>query len=85
MSPVVKALDSSRLTMKDLLARLEKHEAECSLRYERIEEKLAESKEAMDAMDKKIDRFDGRLWAIILAVFLGPVITLFLTKLLGAL
>jgi hypothetical protein len=80
-----KELDSSRLTMKDLLGRLEKHEAECSLRYQRIEEKLAESREAMDAMDKKIDRFDGRLWAIILAVFLGPVITLFLTKLLGAL
>lgn len=80
-----KGIDPSRLTMRDLLGRLEKHESECSLRYQRIEEKLSESKEAMDAMDKKIDRFDGRLWAIILAVFLGPVITLFLTKLLGAL
>lgn len=79
------AVDPSRLTMKDLLGRLEKHEAECSLRYQRIEEKLAENSEAMEKMDKKIDKFDGRLWAIVFAVFLGPALTLFLTKLMGAL
>lgn len=78
-------LDPSRLTMKDLLGRLEKHEAECSLRYQRIEEKLAENSDAMEKMDKKIDKFDGRLWAIVFAVFLGPALTLFLTKLMGAL
>lgn len=85
ISPVGKVLDPSRLTMKDLLGRLEKHEAECSLRYERIEEKLAENSEAFDKMDKKIDKFDNRLWAIVFAVFLGPALTIFLTKLLGAL
>jgi len=70
--------------VKDLLSRLEKHEAECSLRYERIEEKLAENSDAFEKMEKKIDKFDGRLWAIVIAVFLGPAITIFLTKLLGA-
>ena len=85
MSPVTKVLDPSRLTMKDLLGRLEKHEAECSLRYQRIEEKLAENSDAMEKMDKKIDKFDGRLWAIVFAVLLGPALTILLTKLLGAL
>ena len=70
--------------MRDLLGRLEKHEAECSLRYQRIEEKLVESSEAMEKMDKKIDKFDGRLWAIVFAVLLGPALTILLTKLLGA-
>ena len=76
-------LDPSRLTMKDLLGRLEKHEAECSLRYHRIEEKLSENSDAMEKMDKKIDKFDGRLWAIVLAVFLAPLFTVFLTKVMG--
>ena len=80
-----KELDPSRLTMKDLLGRLEKHEAECSLRYQRIEEKLAENSEAFDKMDKKIDRFDSRLWAIVLAAFSAPLVTVVLVKLLESL
>ena len=71
--------------MKDLLARLEKHEAECSLRYQRIEEKLAESSEAIEKMDKKIDKFDGRLWAIVLAAFSAPLVTVLLAKLIESL
>mgnify|MGYP003112349206 FL=1 len=78
-----KVSDPSRLTTKDLLALIEKHEAECSLRYERIEEKLAENSDAIEKMDKKIDKFDGRLWAIVLAVFLAPIFTVFLTKVMG--
>ena len=80
-----KELDSSRLTMKDLLGRLEKHEAECSLRYQRIEEKLAENSEAFDKMDKKIDKFDNRLWAIVLAAFSAPLVTVVLVKFLESL
>jgi len=80
-----KELDPSRLTMKDLLGRLEKHEAECSLRYQRIEEKLAENSEAFDRMDKKIDKFDNRLWAIVLAAFSAPLVTVVLVKLLESL
>ena len=79
------SLDPSRLTMKDLLGRLEKHEAECSLRYQRIEEKLSENSEAFDKMDKKIDKFDNRLWAIVLAAFSAPLVTVVLVKLLESL
>ena len=47
------------------LAKLEKHEAECSLRYQRLDEKLSEYAEVIKAVDSK-------LWRIGLLVLLSP-------------
>lgn len=42
---------------EDVLKQLEVHEAECNLRYKRIEERLDEQK-------KTLDRVDIRLWGL---------------------
>ena len=42
---------------EDVLQQLEVHEAECNLRYKRIEERLDEQK-------KTLDRVDIRLWGL---------------------
>ena len=49
------------------LARLEKHEAECSLRYKRLDEKLSEYAEVIKAVDNK-------LWRIGILVLLSPAV-----------
>lgn len=47
----------SELKAKDVLLLLERHEAECSLRYESINEKLADQKAALKTLDM-------RMWGI---------------------
>jgi hypothetical protein len=42
---------------EDVLQQLEKHEAECNLRYKRIEERLDDQK-------KTLDRLDLCLWGL---------------------
>ena len=49
------------------LAKLEKHEAECSLRYQRLDEKLSEYAEFIKPVDSK-------LWRIGLLVLLSPAV-----------
>ena len=49
----------------DLFSRLEKHEAECNLRYKRIEEWLNEQKETLKNLDYKI-------WGIGVLVVIAP-------------
>ena len=39
---------------EEVLLKLEHHEAECALRYERIEEKLSEQSESLKLLDTKI-------------------------------
>jgi hypothetical protein len=39
---------------EEVLAKLEQHEAECNLRYQRIEEKLGEQSESLKLLDTKI-------------------------------
>jgi len=49
----------------EILSRLEAHEAECNLRYQRIEERLAEQKESLKSLDMKI-------WGIAVLVIIAP-------------
>ena len=58
------------LSGQGLTARLEKHEAECALRYERIEERL-------DNQQKSLDRLDMKIWGIALLIITTPVINRF--------
>jgi hypothetical protein len=50
-------------TVKEITAKLEKHEAECLLRYKRIEEKLADGSKRFD----KLERLTLSLFPFILA------------------
>ena len=58
------------LSGQGLTARLEKHEAECALRYARIEERL-------DNQRKSLDRLDIKIWGIALLIITTPVINRF--------
>jgi|TARA_R110000787_G_scaffold15387_3_gene47458 hypothetical protein len=52
-------------TIKETISRIEKHEAECTIRYENIERRL-------DGGSKRFDKLERMLWGIyptIIAVF----------------
>ena len=53
------------LTVEQVMAELAKHEAECNLRYQRIEERLDDHKGHMCKLDQ-------RLWWIVSLVILAP-------------
>ncbi len=63
---------NERMKVVDVLSKLEKHEAECNLRYQRIEEKLTENKSALKA-------FDVKLWGLAVLILIAP----FVGKLMG--
>lgn len=63
---------NERMKVVDVLSKLEKHEAECNLRYQRIEEKLTENKSALKA-------FDLKLWGLAVLILIAP----FVGKLMG--
>ena len=54
------------MDVKDVLAKLEKHEAECNLRYENIEEKLSDQKSTLKSLDLK-------LWGLAGLILITPV------------
>ncbi len=56
---------------EEVFDRLAKHELECKLRYERIEEILVDQKSAMTALDTK-------LWGLAVLVLVTPLIDNFL-------
>lgn len=58
---------NERMKIVDVLARLEKHEAECNLRYQRIEEKLTDNKDALKA-------FDIKLWGLAVLILIAPFV-----------
>lgn len=60
-------LGEEDMKVEEVLARLEKHEAECNLRYQRIEEKLEEQKKTLNSLDYKI-------WGLGLLILLTPVV-----------
>ena len=64
-------LGEEEMRVEDVLAKLEKHEAECNLRYQRIEEKLAEQKKSLDGLDYKI-------WGLGILIVVTPLIHKFL-------
>jgi hypothetical protein len=59
------------MKITELLARLDKHEAECNLRYTRIEEKLIEQKMSLKALDLKI-------WGLAVLIIIVPIVHKFL-------
>lgn len=61
------------VTMKveEVLAKLEKHEAECNLRYKRIEERLEDQKETLKGLDYKI-------WGLAILIIVAPLVHKFL-------
>jgi hypothetical protein len=54
------------LAGQGLASRLEKHEAECALRYARIEERLDYQKEALSKLDLKI-------WGLAILIISAPI------------
>ena len=53
------------LTVEQVMAELVKHEAECNLRYQRIEERLEDQRGHMCKLDQ-------RLWWIVGLVIIAP-------------
>jgi hypothetical protein len=64
-------LGEEDMRVEDVLAKLEKHEAECNLRYQRVEEKLTEQKKTLEGLDLKI-------WGLGILIIVTPVIHKFL-------
>jgi hypothetical protein len=60
------------MKVEDVLAKLEKHEAECTLRYQQIEQRLEDHKSSLKALDVK-------LWALAVLILIAP----FVQKILG--
>jgi|TARA_R110000803_G_scaffold80488_1_gene146333 hypothetical protein len=60
------------MKIAEVLSKLEKHEAECDLRYKRIEEKLGEQKISMKSLDLKI-------WGLAVLIIIAPMVHKFLS------
>ena len=60
-------LGEEDMRVEDVLAKLEKHEAECNLRYQRVEEKLSEQKSALGRLDIKI-------WGLAILILVAPLV-----------
>ena len=54
------------MQVEDVLNKLEKHEAECALRYARIEERLDDQKGSLKALDLKI-------WGLAILIISVPI------------
>lgn len=64
-------LGEDGMKVEDVLAKLEKHEAECNLRYKRIDEKLEEHKASLKNLDIK-------LWGLAILILIAPFVQKFL-------
>lgn len=60
-------LGEETMKIEEVIGRLEKHEAECNLRYQRIEEKLEDQKKSLEKLDYKI-------WGLAILILLTPII-----------
>lgn len=60
-----------RMKVEEVLAKLERHEAECNLRYQRIEERLDDHKSGLKSLDVK-------LWALAVLILIAPFVQKFL-------
>jgi hypothetical protein len=59
-------MPKDKLTAQDVMSELAKHEAECNLRYKRIEERLDDQKSHLKALDT-------RMWGLA-ALIIGAAI-----------
>ena len=62
------------MKIQEAIARIEKHEAECSLRYEEIQRRLEDGKQKMDKLDANISANFNYLVGIIIATALLPFV-----------
>lgn len=67
----VKLGDEAEMKVEEVLTRLEKHEAECNLRYKSIEERLDDHKTALKNLDTK-------LWGLAILIIVAPFVQKFL-------
>ena len=59
---------SGRTTTKDVLARIEKHEAECTIRWKNVEKQLQKGAEKMQRLENRIYGFNAILLTGIVAI-----------------
>jgi len=59
------------MKVEEVLVKLEKHEAECNLRYKAIEERLEDHKSSLKSLDIK-------LWALAVLILIAPFVQKFL-------
>jgi hypothetical protein len=55
------------MRVEEVLSKLEKHEAECNLRYTRIEERLDDHKNNLKSLDIK-------LWGLAVLIVVSPLV-----------
>jgi hypothetical protein len=60
-------LGEVEMRVEDVLSKLEKHEAECNLRYTRIEERLDDHKNNLKSLDIK-------LWGLAVLIVVSPLV-----------
>ena len=58
-------MEDKELRAKDVLLLLERHESECNLRYEAINQKLVQQHETLE-------KLDSRMWVIGILVVAAP-------------
>jgi len=57
---------------QQLIAKLEKHEAECNLRYARIEERLEDQKEFISKNSDSLSKLDIKIWGLAILIIVSP-------------
>lgn len=60
------------MKIEEVLSRLEKHEAECNLRYKRIEERLDDQKEMVSKNSEALTRLDMKIWGLAILIIVSP-------------
>tara|TARA_R100000951_G_scaffold86781_1_gene74495 strand:+ start:238 stop:441 length:204 start_codon:yes stop_codon:yes gene_type:complete len=60
------------MEIQQLIAKLEKHEAECNLRYARIEERLEDQKEFISKNSDSLNKLDLKIWGLAILIIVSP-------------
>jgi len=60
------------MRVEEVLSRLEKHEAECNLRYKRIEERLDDQKDMVSKNSEALTRLDIKIWGLAILIIISP-------------
>tara|TARA_S200002703_G_scaffold156260_1_gene161549 strand:+ start:1250 stop:1453 length:204 start_codon:yes stop_codon:yes gene_type:complete len=60
------------MKVEEVLSRLEKHEAECNLRYKRIEERLDDQKDMVSKNSEALNRLDIKVWGLAVLIVVSP-------------
>ncbi len=60
------------MEIQQLIAKLEKHEAECNLRYARIEERLDDQKEFISKNSDSLSKLDIKIWGLAILIIVSP-------------